>query len=108
MNETSLPENFSELQPYIAWALPTERARNSKRNTSEMQKIQDFYDAIFPRMDSILEYLNGFPLDDMPEAEQCLLNMSLALAEVANAVELFHKPGVIDGFPIERFMQLRD
>lgn len=108
MSRTSLPKGFIELEPYVAWALPSERERNTKRNESEMPEIQSFYDAIFPQMDRILEYLNQFPLNDLPAPEQRLLYLSLSLAEIANAVELFRNPGVVDGFPIERFMKLRD
>jgi len=108
MGQKSLPKDFKELEPYIAWALPSERDRNRKRNESQMPEIQSFYDAIFPQMDRIFEYLNQFPLNKLSGPEQRLLYLSLSLAEIANAVELFRKPGVIDGFPIERFMELRD
>ena len=108
MSEPSLPADFVELETYLDWALPSERERNVKRNESEMAEIQSFYDEIFPKMEQILEYLNDFPLHDMPAPEQRLLYLSLSLAEVANAVELFKEPGVIEGFPIERFMALQD
>jgi hypothetical protein len=101
----SLPAQFGDLVQYIEWALPTERARNRKRLVSSMDEIRSFYDAMLARIEAALEYLNTFPLDDMPEAEQNLLNLTLMLAEVANAIELFKtQPGVIDGFDPERFI----
>ena len=41
--------------------------------------------------------------------EQNLLNLTLSLAEVANAVELFKtQPGVIYGFDPERFLAMHE
>ncbi len=108
MPDCQLPNDFADLEPFAEWALPTERARNGKRLASSMEDIQKFYDAIFPRMEAVIGYLNEFPLSDMPEKEKRLMNMALALAEVANAVELFHEPGVIDGFPPERFIPMHE
>lgn len=101
----SLPAEFADLDKYLDWALPTERARSRKRLTSSMEEIKAFYDDMLARIEPALEYLNTFPLDDMPEPQQNLLNLTLMLAEVANAVELFKtQPGVIDGFDPERFI----
>ncbi len=101
---TSLPAEFSDLEKYLDWALPTERARSRKRLTSSMDEITEFYNDMLKRIEPALGYLNNFPLDDMPEPERNLLNLGLMLAEVANAVELFKtQPGVIDGFDPERF-----
>ena len=104
MTQAQLPSEFNELETYIQWALPNERERNQLRNCTDMAAIQSFYDAIFPRMEQIIEHLNGYPLDAMPAPEQRLLYLTLSLAEVANAVELFKQPDVIDGFPVERFI----
>ena len=104
MTEAQLPAQFEQLEAHLQWALPTEYARNQHRNRAKMADIQAFYDAIFPRMEQVIDHLNGFPLDDMPAAEQRLMYLVLSLAEVANAVELFKQPDVIDGFPPERFI----
>lgn len=108
MSSQLLPDGFEYLEPFVEWALPTERARNSKRLASSMEEIQKFYDAMFAHAEEAITYLNKFPLHDMPEKEKRLMNMVLALAEVANAVELFHEPGVIDGFPPERFVPMHE
>jgi hypothetical protein len=73
-----------------------------------MAEIQAFYDAILPRGDAIIQYLNQFALEEMPQQEKRLFHMILALAEVANAVELFKEPGVIDGFDPERFLPMHE
>lgn len=90
------------------WSLPTERERNSKRLSSSMDALKAFYNEMLPRAEAILNYLDGFPLDTMPRAEQQLLYMILSLAEVANAVELFKNPAVIDGFDPKRIVLMHE
>jgi hypothetical protein len=108
MAEAVLPEKFEDLEPFVAWSLPTERERNRKRLASSMAEIQAFYDAILPRGEAIIEYLNQFALEEMPMKEKRLFYLVLSLAEVANAVELFKQPGVIDGFDPERFLPMHE
>lgn len=101
---SKLPAEFSDLEQFIDWALPTERERNLKRRTSPYTEIKTLYDGVLARMDAIIGYLNQFPLDQMPEDAGRLLNITLSLAEVAPAVEFYQQPEVVDGFPAERFI----
>jgi hypothetical protein len=108
MSEPLLPEPFRDLEPFAsAWGLTTEAERSRQRRASTMEEIQMFYDAMLPRMEATLDYLNRFPLDAMPPAAQRLLNLTLSLAEVAPAVELFKQPTVIDGYDASRFVPFR-
>ena len=103
MIETNLPEQFSDLEQFAAWCLSTERERNTLRHESSMEEIHSFYDALIPRLEEIFNYLDKFDVNALAEPEQALLNMTLSVAEISNAVEVFRtQPGVIDGFPIER------
>ena len=103
MSSHALPEAFADLEGFAgAWALATEAERSRKRKASTMAEIQAFYDAMFPRMEEILSYLRQFSLDEMPEEAKRLLHLSLSLAEVAPAVELFKQPSVPDGYDITR------
>ncbi len=105
MTNLHLPKAFKDLEPYLSWALPTESGRNSKRLQSSMKDIGRFYDVMTERAEAALVHLDTFALDKLPEAEKNLLNLTLSLAEVANAIELFKtEPGVIGGFPAERFV----
>jgi pyruvate/2-oxoglutarate dehydrogenase complex dihydrolipoamide acyltransferase (E2) component len=109
MSERLLPELFQDLEPFVsAWALATERERSGKRLSSSMEEIQAFYHALLPRMDSIIAYLNQFPLENMPADAQRLLYLSFSLAEVAPAVELFKQPSVVDGYDAARFVPVHD
>ncbi|MBV1928862.1 MAG: hypothetical protein KUG81_05055 [Gammaproteobacteria bacterium] len=107
MSTDQLPADFQDLEQFLPWSLNTERERNRKRLASTMPEIQAFYDVMLARVEAALEYLNEFPLNDMPVAEKNLMNLTLMLAESANAVELFKtEPGVIDGFESERFIAM--
>ena len=107
MSENVLPKQFKDLESFAEWALVTERQRNQKRGTSTMDAIQAFYDAIFPRMEAIVEYLNQYPLDQMPGEAERLFHMTLSLAEIAPAVELFKEPGVPYGYDPDRLFGLK-
>ena len=103
MAEQQLPEGFRDLEAWLEWSLATERERSAKRQASSMQDIKAFYDAILPRMDEVLSYLEQFPLDNIPPDAQQLFYLTLSLAEIAPAVELFGQPSVVDGYDISRF-----
>src|SRR5436309_2122415 len=108
MSTKVLPEKFKELEPFVdAWALPTSAERHRKRLSSTMEEIQAFYDAMLPRMRQIIEFLNGFPLNDMPEDARRLSCLTLSLAEVSSAYELFSQPGVVDDFDPARLIPVR-
>jgi hypothetical protein len=64
MAEHQLPEAFADLAPYLAWALPTGRERCAKRRSSTMTEINAFYQAMLPRMDEILSYVDGVLVED--------------------------------------------
>ena len=71
-------EEFAEL-----WAFATENERTRKRWASTPEEFQSFYDAMVPRIEEILAYLDGFPIDDLDAEALPLLHLALALAEVA-------------------------
>lgn len=103
-----LPNQFEDLEPFIEWALPTERERNSKRVESTMPAIKAFYDAMLPRTRAIIAHLDKFPLNEMSVRETRLMNLLLSLAEVANAVEIFRQPTVIDGYDSRRTIMVHE
>lgn len=99
-----LPEPFQDLSGYVAdWAIDTEAARNRKRLASSMDELVAFYNAMLPRMEPAIEYLNTRPLAALAPPERNLLNLALMFMEVAPAVEIFKDPDVPWGFVAERF-----
>jgi hypothetical protein len=98
-----LPEPFHDLAPFSGWALAKESERTGKRLASPMEEIRAFYEAVLPRLEAIVQYLNQFPLDHMPGDAQHLLYLTLSLVEVASAVELYGQPGVPNSLDSSRF-----
>ena len=82
--------DFNELQPWIdSWGLPSARERLHRRVDSELREMQAFYDAVSPRLEEIIEYLNQFPVDDIPEDDMKLAWMVLGLCEVDDALHVW-------------------
>jgi hypothetical protein len=93
-----LPDAFFDLEGMAAdgWCLATERERYVKRLDSEMPALLEVYAAAFPRFREILDYLDRFPIDDLPEKEQNLLFLLYSLIQISLAVDMWGQPQVID------------
>ena len=92
----SLPAEFADLEPFAAWALPTERARYDKRISTSMDELQAFYDAAFPRLEDAIGYLEPFGMDALPDNAKHLLWLYCALMTVSFPVEVWRQPRVPD------------
>jgi hypothetical protein len=100
-----LPPQFQELEQFVEeWALPTQAERHRRRLSSSIEGLRNFYDAMVTRMDEIVAYLNQIPVDQQPEDARRLFYLTMSLAEIAMAVELFKQPAVVDGFDPVRFV----
>ena len=91
-----LPAQFSDLEPFSEWVLPTERARYAKRLSSTMAELQDFYDAAFGRLEEGASYLEQFELSALPEDAKHLLWLFCSLVTVSFPVEVWHQARVPD------------
>jgi hypothetical protein len=98
MRAPLLPPAFAGLEPFAeaGWCLATERERYEKRLDSEMTELQELYDAAFPRFAEMVDHLDQFPLDDLPEPETNLLHLVYSLIQVSLAVDMWGQPRVID------------
>ena len=99
----ALPKGYEDLAWLADWALPTERARHSKRIGTPLEDLQRVYDALLPRIEPAIAYLDQFPVHDLPPAEANLMLLTLAFVEVSPSVELLHSPTGPDGFEPSRF-----
>ena len=90
-----LPTGFEDLESFVAtWALPTFNERMQHRAAQSMSEIRRFYDAMQPRADAAMVYLEQFPLNAIPADALNLFHLSLALAQAAMAVEIHGRPHV--------------
>jgi hypothetical protein len=109
LNTSSLlPAGFESLEGFVAdWMLPDAAARMLKRQSSTIEDIRRFYDAMLPYGEQALQHLREFQLGSLSPEDERLLRLMLALAEVAPAVEWYKNPQVYDGFPVSRIRYLR-
>ena len=97
MAEPLLPPEFSDLEPWVAdWCLDSEPERYAKRLSSSMAEIQAFYDAVFPRAEQAIRYLDQFPLSDLPEDAFRLLKLLYSLILMSFPVEIWKQPYIPD------------
>jgi hypothetical protein len=90
-----LPSEFSDLEPFAErWSLATERERWNERMSSTIDEMQQFYDAIFPRVPEAIAYCDKFPLDDMPDDAVNLLRLIYSFVNISFPVELWRQPHV--------------
>jgi hypothetical protein len=97
MAERMLPAEFSDLEPFARdWCLDSEPQRYAKRLASSMDELQAFYEAIFPRAEQAIVYLEKFPLDALPEDAHRLLQLLYSLIIVSFPVEIWRQPYIPD------------
>jgi len=84
-----LPERFAALEPFVdRWALDTTAERAGRRTASTPEERETFFAAASPLFDAALDHLDTIPLDAFTPADQRLMNLMLALAHAALAVEI--------------------
>ena len=85
--------DFTELQPFIAqWGLASAHDRLHKRMSANMDDLRAFHSAMVPRLEEIIEFLNQFPVDDIPAEHQPLAHAALSVCEVDDAVQIWNAP----------------
>lgn len=105
MTEQTLSQ-FKDLEPFVqSWSLATEDQRRAKRKSSTTAELKQFYDAMLPRLEEILDLSDKYPKGEMPPEVERYFFMALSLAEVAPHIELYKgNPNVPFSFTEERFI----
>jgi hypothetical protein len=93
----TLPDAFRELERYAAdWARPTRQERYDMRLSKTIDELSAFYDAIAPRAEEAIAYLNQFDLNELPEDAIRLLHLLYSMIIVAYPVNIFKQPRIPD------------
>jgi hypothetical protein len=88
--ETLLPAEFTDLEGWAAeWVLPTLEDRLQKRLVTPMKDLQAFYDAVLPRAEAAMTYLDQFPVTDVPDTARNLMGVLYSLSCVSVATDVF-------------------
>lgn len=89
MDTRQLPEPFADLQAFVPdWGLATEQQRFLKLHSVTLDQLRVFYDAMLPRMDPILDYLDQYTISAMPEHAKALYQLAMTFAETAHPLDL--------------------
>jgi hypothetical protein len=97
MPEFTLPEPFSDLQPFVAdWALPTRTQRYDARLSKPYDELVSFYDAVAPRAEEAIEYLNKLDIHALPDDAATLMHLLYSLILVSYAVNVFKQNRIPD------------
>lgn len=89
MTTNRLPAGFQDLEPYVgAWAIDNEKDRYLKLHRAQIEDVRTFYNAVFARIDDIIDRLNQTPLAAFSEEEKTLMNLAMTFAETAHPVDL--------------------
>lgn len=97
MSECGLPPAFSDLAPFVAeWALPTRAQRYEARLSKPFDELVMFYDAVAPRAEEAISYLNGLDIDDLSNDASTLLHMLYSMILVSYAVNVFKQNRIPD------------
>jgi hypothetical protein len=90
-----LPAQFMDLERFLEyWDVATCEERMRRRSLATMPDIQEFYGAMTSRGEEILQHLDGFALNQLPDAQARLFRLLLSLAQAAMAVEIHGQPRV--------------
>ena len=97
MSDLTLPQAFSDLQPFVAdWALPTRAQRYEARLSKPFDELVTFYDAVAPQAEEAVAYLNSLDIDDLPDDATTLLHLLYSMILVSYAVNVFKQNRIPD------------
>jgi hypothetical protein len=84
-----LPAGFESLEPFAdRFAIAGTANRAALRGDSSPEERQAFYDAAKDRIAPALDLLDRKKFSEFDEAEQRLMNLTLAFAHIALAIEI--------------------
>lgn len=94
---STLPEGFSDLEGFVAdWALPTRAERYAARLDRDFDELVTFYDAMAPRAEEAIGYLDGLDITALPEDAARLLHLLYSMILVSYAVNVFKQNRIPD------------
>jgi hypothetical protein len=97
MSSSTLPQGFSDLQPFVAdWALPTRAQRYEARLSKPFDELVRFYDAVSPRAEDAIAYLDRLDIDALPDDATRLMHLLYSMILVSYAVNVFKQNRIPD------------
>lgn len=104
-NEMIVPSGFEALQSFTKWNLLTADERTAARCEASTEELKEFYDAVLPHIEAVLDECDKFELGKLPESHRGIFNIALSMAEIAPHIEFYKgDTGVPFAFEEERFI----
>ena len=93
----TLPAAFADLECWVAdWAKPTRAERYATRLAKPFDELVAFYDAVAPRAEDAIAYLDALDIDALPDDAITLLRLLYSMILVSYAVNVFNQPRIPD------------
>ncbi|MGE0314316.1 MAG: hypothetical protein AB7P21_22105 [Lautropia sp.] len=104
---TRLPPAYAALDALAPhWSLATEELRFRRRVSSSLNELEGFYRQVAPRLEEMIDYLNGLQTadpDQLEPADRALFDLVLMAMEAASALDLeWDTTDIEDAWPVER------
>ncbi|MES2492237.1 MAG: hypothetical protein V4579_03030 [Pseudomonadota bacterium] len=94
-----LPPAFAELQGFVDhWARATTNKRVAARSVLSQSDIRTFYDAMVPRLNEAIDYIDSVGLHSLTPEAETLTRLVLGLGQASIAIEIHGapiKPGTV-------------
>ncbi len=109
MSEVLLPPAFADLRHLGEWIAPTEEVRHKTKIAADIESARRFYATVFPRLEAIVQHLNGVAWETMGAADRNLFLLGCMCMEVSHPVELgWQTTDIADAFPTARVQFLSE
>jgi hypothetical protein len=109
MSDALLPKGFEDLRHLGDWIVPTEEGRHKRKIAADIETARGLYATVFPRMEAIVQHLNGVAWETMGEADRNLFWLASMCMEVSHPVELgWQTTDIADAFPTGRVQFLSE
>jgi hypothetical protein len=97
MTNSTLPQGFTDLDLFAAdWALPTRAQRYEARLSKPYDELVAFYDAVAPRAEEAIGYLNSLDINALPDEATRLLHLLYSMVLVSYSVNVFKQNRIPD------------
>ena len=103
-----MPAAFSELAEFGEWCISRDADRIGKRLDAPFPEVVAFYDAVLPHVPAAMTYLASRPVENPSLEDINLVNILKTMAEVANAVEIYHQGQIPDAGDLRLYVSKID
>ncbi|GAB6984322.1 hypothetical protein [Nocardioides pyridinolyticus] len=102
------PAGFEELAEFSDWCLSRDSDRIARRLDAPFPEMVAFYDGVLPHVARAMSYLATRPVENPSLEDTNLVNLLKTMAEMANAVEIYHQGAIPDAGDLRLYVSTID